>query len=197
MSKDLEVLAARVNALNKKWPKTVVDKGWLYGVWYCGTGFQKQTYYGQYPLTFVRRIAAMFPTSDYRMLHLCSGSCYIEGATNVDIHKPTPENHVRCDVVADVEDLPFKAGSFDVTLIDPPYSEEDASRYGVKRLIRPKKTVAEVRRVLAPGGWLLWLDEKYPSFRRQEWDLRGLVGIVTGEGRRTRILSMFQVKEDQ
>lgn len=127
----------------------------------------------------------MFPTE--RMLHLCCGRCHIEGAVNVDIH-PLPE----VDIVANAEALPFVGSSFDVCLIDPPYSQEDSERYKVKRLLSAKRVMAEVRRVLIPGGWLLWLDERYPSYSRKEWRLGGLIGIVTGFERRTRVLSMFQ-----
>lgn len=182
--KDLIQLADNVNHLG--FPKTIVDKGWIYGVWYCGTAFQKAKYYGQYPQTFVKRIRAMFP--EERMLHLCCGMCHIDNAVNVDI-QPLPE----ADIIGNAEgplDLPTEF--FDVILIDPPYSQEDATRYGVRRLVRPAKVMAEAKRLLVPGGWLLWLDEKYPTFRRRDWNLRGLIAIVLGAGRRTRILSMFQ-----
>ena len=164
---------------------THFEHDWIYGVWYCGTSFQKAVYYGQYPATFVKRVRRLFPDE---MLHLCCGRCHIDGAINVDI-KSLPE----VDVVADAESLPFASASFDSVLIDPPYSEEDASRYGVARLLKPGKVMKEAKRVLRPGGWLLWLDEKYPSYRRAEWRLRGLIGIITGFNRRTRVLAMFQV----
>lgn len=180
-----ELLVERVNSL--PYPPTIYSHKWIYGVWYCSTSFQKADYYGKFPATFVKRVKRMFPTHRHKMLHLCCGTCHIEGAVNVDM-QPLPE----VDVVADVESLPFAAEAFDVCLIDPPYTEEDASRYGVKRLLSSRKTLEEIRRVLIPGGWLLWLDEKYPSYRRREWQLSGLIGIVTGFERRARILSMFR-----
>jgi tRNA G10 N-methylase Trm11 len=95
-------------------------------------------------------------------------------------------------VQANVEQLPFRNETFDVALIDPPYSAEDASRYDVHRLLNSRQTMKEVRRVLTPGGWFLWLDEKYPAYQRDVWRLRGLVAVITGFERRTRLLSMFQ-----
>jgi hypothetical protein len=181
----IEILAENVNKLS--YPKTIVDKGWLYGVWYCGTSFQKSIYYGQYPSTFVKRIQAMFPQA--KMLHLCCGRCNISGAVNVDFH-PLPE----ADVVANVEDLPddLKRGQFDVVLIDPPYSEQDADRYKVPRLVNSQKVMKQSRDALKDGGYLLWLDEKYPMYRRNNWKLVGLISIVTGFERRVRVLSIFQ-----
>lgn len=173
-----------MNALG--YPKTVVDQGWLYGVWYCGTAYQKAVYYGQYPQTFVKRVRAMFP--EERMLHLCCGMCHIDGALNVDIKALE-----GVDLVGNAEGpLPLEDGSFDVVLIDPPYSEEDSTRYGVPRLVNARKTMNESHRLLVKGGWLLWLDEKYPAFLKKDWELRGLIGVVKGAGRRTCVLSMFQ-----
>jgi SAM-dependent methyltransferase len=169
-----------------KEPFTHLDRDWVYGIWYCGTSFQKAIYYGQYPATFVKRVLRLFPKCD--MLHLCCGRCHIDGALNVDI-KPLPE----VDLVANVETrLPRAAKSFDVILIDPPYSQEDSKRYKVPRLVRSNRVMKEARRLLRPNGWLLWLDEKYPSYRRAEWRLRGLIAIITGFNRRTRVLSMWQ-----
>lgn len=180
-------IVERVNRL--PYPKTIWDGRWIYGLWYCGTSFQKAIYYGQFPATFVKRVKAMFPTE--RMLHLCCGRCRIEGATNVDI-MDLPE----ADLIADAENTGLPSGSFDVVLIDPPYSQEDATRYGVKRLINSRKVMAEAARVLSDDGYLLWLDEKYPAYRRADWELTGLIGVVTGFERRTRVLSMFRKRRE-
>lgn len=184
---ELEILVENVNKVNKKWPKTIYDKGWIYGLWYCGTSFQKAIYYGQYPSTFVKRICGMFP--NYRLLHLCCGRCHIPNAVNVDIHD-LPE----VDIIADVENLPedLKGSKFDVVLIDPPYSQLDAERYKVPRLVNAQKVMKQAKECLRGGGYLCWLDEKYPSYRRSDWKLVGLIGIVTGFERRTRILSIFK-----
>lgn len=178
-------LIERVNRL--PYPPTIYSHGWIYGVWYCGTSWQKAVYYGQFPSTFVKRVTAMFPPTEFRFLHLCCGRCHVDGAVNVDI-----ETLPEVDVVAGAEALPFTANSFDVCLIDPPYSEQDADRYKVKRLLSAKKVMAQLQEILAPDGWLLWLDEKYPSYSRKIWQLKGLIGIVTGFERRTRVLSMFR-----
>lgn len=179
-----EDLVQRVNRL--KYPPTVYEQGWIYGMWYCGTDYRPADYWGKFPGTFLRRVRAMLGVC--RLLHLCCGRCRIPGAVNVDM-KPLPE----VDVQANAENLPFKEGTFDAALIDPPYSEHDAQeRYGVPRLIKSYTVLDEIRRVLAPGGWLLWLDEKYPAYRREDWQLTGLIGIVTGFERRSRLLALMR-----
>jgi hypothetical protein len=178
-----EVVVARINA--SRYGFTAYEEGWIHGTWYCGTKFAKSSYWGQYPGNIVARIQTMFPVE--RLLHLCSGHTYITGAVNLDI-MPTPARDVQADAAA----LPFRDDSFAVALIDPPYSQEDSQRYGVKRLIRSKATLEEARRVLTAGGYLVWLDERYPAFRRADWKLMGLIGIVTGFERRSRLLSFFR-----
>ena len=169
---------------------TVYERGWIHGTWYTGTKYKAASYWGQFPGNLLARVQTMFPTE--RLLHLCSGHSYIAGAVNVDI-QPTPARDVQADAAA----LPFRNDSFAVCLIDPPYSQEDSQRYGVRRLISTGRTMAEVRRVLVPGGYLVWLDERYPSFRRREWDLMGLIGIVTGFQRRSRLLSFFRSRQSE
>lgn len=167
-------------------PYTATSGKWVWGVWYCGTAFKKATIYGAYPKGFTDRVRMLFPTE--RILHLCCGGAKMSNAVNVDINPA-----VRPDVVADVESLPFRARSFDLALIDPPYTENDAVRYGLSRLLNSRRVMGQLKQVLQPGGWLLWLDEKYPSYRRGIWQLRGLIAVITGFERRTRVLSMFQL----
>ena len=177
-----------VNRFNKlKYPPTVWSHDWIYGLWYCSTAWKKAIYHGQFPATFVKRITTAFPPSQLDFLHLCCGRCHIEDAVNVDTM-----NLPEIDMQADGEALPFATNSFDVCLVDPPYSIQDADRYKNKRLINAKRSMQSIRQCLRPNGWLLWLDEKYPSYRRKDWKLRGLVGIVTGFERRVRVLSMWQ-----
>lgn len=192
-----------VNALNtacSKWPRSftdengdsISDKGWAYGVWYCGTSFTKVKLYGQYPPTFLRRALALFP--DARdVLHAPSGSL-------VDL----PQGHVTMDMYTDdvrkpmfegdVSSMPFGDASFDLVLSDPPYSEEDSRLYGCAKFPE-KKFMSECRRVLRPGGYLGFLAYHYPSYRRDEWRLRGLFAVVTGFSRRTRMFSVFEVQK--
>ena len=180
-----EAVVGRLNAL--PYPPTVWSHGWVYGVWYCGTAWRKAIYHGQYPATFVRRVLAAFPASDFRLLHLCCGRCRVPGAVNVDRVR-LPE----ADIVADGAALPFRARVFDVALADPPYTADDAAKYGVPMPSR-SRLLREMARVTSPGGWILWLDERYPAYRRKELHLVGLIGIVTGFLRRTRILACWRV----
>ncbi len=167
-------------------PYTHAANGWIYGMWYVGTAWQKNRLYGQFPGKFWERFRALFPdVDDSRLLHLCSGTVST-GEVRLDISREFSPS-----VQANIESLPFPSESFDLVFIDPPYSKEDAEKYGVSMYNR-KRTVAEAHRVLVDGGTLAWLDVRYPSYKRKDWKIYGLVGIVTGFLRATRAVSLFE-----
>lgn len=187
-----------LNATMRKYPQSftdeqgdsIADKGWAYGVWYCGTSFKKSRLYGEYPPTFLKRALALFPTAK-AVLHAPSGQL-----------ENLPDGHVTMDMYADdvrkpmfqgdVAEMPFFDNSCDLVLSDPPYSEEDSRLYGCAKFPE-KKFMSECRRVLKPGGHLGFLAYHYPSYRRAEWQLKGLFAVVTGFSRRTRMFSVFEV----
>lgn len=177
--------ASAVNEAFPNYPITVEDKGWTYGVWYCGTGWNKVQLHGQYPPTFLKRALALFPDA-VRILHAPSG-CVSSGITVDrvvdDVRKPA--------IQADVAHLPFADGSFDLVMSDPPYTAEDSKRYGCDPFPMGR-AMSEYRRVLRPGGYLGMLHTYYPSYRRKDWKLVGLIAVVTGFMRATRMFSIFQ-----
>lgn len=181
-----------VEHLNKTFPKypiTVSDKGWVYGVWYCPTAWMRTHFHGQYPLTFMKRVLALFPTAK-DWLHCPSGTIVGHGTT-VDL---ISDEKRKPQIIGSAESLPLVDNSFDVYLSDPPYSHEDSKKYGTPPF-RLKKAMDEARRVLRPGGYYCLLHLRYPSFRRKSWHFVGLIGVVTGANRTVRLLSIFQKPE--
>lgn len=176
------------NRVFDRYPMTIDDKGWICGVWYCGTSWQRVKLYGQYPPGFVKRALALFPdVPEHRILHCPSGTLEGPGVT-VDIIK----DDVRCpQVQANANDLPFCDNSFDLVLSDPPYSAADSKKYGCEPFPMAG-FMRESARVLAPGGYLGVLHTHYPSYRRKDWKLHGLIAVVTGFRRATRIFALFQ-----
>ena len=173
---------ANLNATFKRYPVSVEDKGWAYGVWYCGTSFTKAKMYGAYPPTFLRRALALFPSAA-DVLHAPSGSLIglPEGHVTLDFY----EDGVRKPMLkGDCGKMPFPPESFDLILSDPPYSEEDSRLYGCAKFPE-KKFLEESHRILRPGGYLGFLAYHYPSHRRRDWKLCGLFAVVTGFSRRT------------
>jgi SAM-dependent methyltransferase len=179
-----------VNAAFPKYPVTVDDKGWVYGVWYCGTAWDRVRLHGQYPPTFLKRALALFPDAQ-RILHLPSGTVTGPGVTVDRIRDEVR----RPQILADAGVLPFRDASFDLLLSDPPYTPADSRKYGCAPFPLGKM-MAEAHRILRPGGYIGVLHTYYPSYRRKMWQLTGLVAVVTGFQRATRMFSLFERKPD-
>jgi hypothetical protein len=142
---------------------------------------------------------SMFPDAE-RVLHLFSGS--LTKAQLDDLHGPdvvhrrfdiNPE--MEPDIVGNAEELsqsfPDTRGAFDLILADPPYSQEDAMRYGTI-MVKRNKVFAEAAKVLAPGGHMIWLDQVLPMFRKIEMHLWGVIGVVRSTNHRFRVASIFE-----
>lgn len=175
-----------VNAAFPEYPITVLDKGWVYGVWYCGTSWDRVRLHGQYPPTFLKRALALFPAAK-DVLHCPCGTVMGPGVT-VDMI----QDEVRHpQILASADKLPLADDSFDLYLSDPPYTKEDSSKYGC-----PPYPLAlamkEAHRILRVGGHFGILHTYYPSYRRKNWKLCGLIAVVTGFQRATRMFSIFE-----
>jgi SAM-dependent methyltransferase len=178
---------AHLNAEFPKYPITVEDKSWVYGVWYCGRSFQKTKLYDQFPATFLKRALALFPDAK-NILHCPSGTVELVRGVTVD----KVRDAVRCpQVVADACALPLIDDSFDLVLSDPPYSDGDAENYGTGHFPL-RKAMQEVHRVLRPHGHLGLLHVMAPAFSTKVWKWVGMIGVVTGTNSRMRLFSIFE-----
>jgi hypothetical protein len=191
---------------NKAFPKypplTYTDK-WVYGVWMIGNNYRSMTgYYGSYPPRYLDRVLSMFP--DYlatRILHLFSGS--LDEKTKgirADIKDKIVLKNGRVivpSIVVDAEKLTdsFLSDSFELIIADPPYSEEDAKRYGTC-LVNRNKALKECYQLLVPGGFLCWLDQVKPMYRKAELSLIGTIGVDRSTNHRVRMLYIWQKGEE-
>lgn len=207
--------AANYAATFRKFPPLRADERWLDGSWVFGNNYKGSGLYGSYPPAFLKRVDALFP--DMRgtsVLHLFGGSLTaneaIKGiridlvptrtvsrmATKKDratgvITKALTSLTMTPDIAGDAHALPFRDASFDFVVADPPYSKEDAKRYGTKMVDR-KKVMHEAARVTKPGGHLVWLDTSLPMFKKTEWHWWGAIGIWRSTNHRVRGVMMFE-----
>jgi 16S rRNA G966 N2-methylase RsmD len=97
------------------------------------------------------------------------------------------------DMIGDAENLSnyFNPSTFEIIYADPPYSEEDARNYGFP-LINRNKVIKEAYKVLIPGGFLVWLDQVFPMYRKVDYKLVGTINIIRSTNHRVRDVFIFQ-----
>jgi ParB-like chromosome segregation protein Spo0J len=181
-----KISVAAWNAKFPQYPMIVEDKGWIYGVWYCGTSWQKARLHGEYPPTLLDRALALFPDAK-KIVHCPSGTVLGPGVT-IDLIR----DDIRCpQIVADAAQLPLPSGSADTMLSDPPYTDADSAIYGCAPF--PLKAfMDEAHRVLCRGGYLGILHLYIPPYRATDWKLVATIAVLTGFCRATRMFSIFE-----
>jgi hypothetical protein len=177
------------------WPVVSPTGRWLTATWFTGAHFQNRSrYYGAYPPIYLARALGLFPELDGlpapaargTLLHAFSGSLPAGPYTRLD-----SQAHLRPDVVGDVVAPPPGLGPFAVVLADPPYSAEDAALYGTPAL-DVAAAMRGLARLVARHGMLLWLDQKVPTYRGDQWRQVGLVTVVRSTNQRLRGASLFE-----
>lgn len=196
------VVAYGRSACGQRWPDSVPYVSptgrWLYGHWTIGALFSNLTRYpGAYPRTYLERVRALFPEIPGRAtLHAFAGAVPKGPWTRLDI-KPKPWPGVRPELVGHVYDLPAliaarRRGPFRLIFVDPPYTKTDAiERYGTAPIdkARVMRTFAAV---LAPGGFVVWLDLGVPMFRRDQWHWFGDISLYRSTNQFKRTVSIFE-----
>jgi len=171
-------------------PPLYVFNDRIEGLWEMGANYRTQGGYGAYPAGYLDRVMSMFPcVAPSRILHLFSGWLSAPaGAVTLDIN---PDRGPT--VVGDAHELSshFDANSFSLILADPPYSAEDAEHYGTC-MINRRKVMSECWQVLAPGGWLVWLDQVKPMYRKSDWRYAMAIGMVKSTNHRVRAVFGFE-----
>lgn len=166
------------SAVGKKFPASVpwiADDERLYAQWVLGQDYRsKSGYHGSFPPNYIERVMAMFPDAE-RVLHLFAGSLpKSDKYTRLDMRDDIPT-----DVVGDASkcDEIFKGRTFDLIHADPPYTQEDAIRYGVP-MVNRNKVVESATKILEPGGYLVWLDMTLPMYAKVALEFAGQIGVL-------------------
>ncbi len=173
-----------------KYPRSlfVSEDGRLVGTWIMGNNYTvRSSYYGGYPAGYLRRIKALFPDKK-RVLHLFSGRvelAVLPGDT-VDINPALAPTYV--DDAQTLTGVPLE--SYDLVLADPPYSIEDAERYRTTMIKR--NVVMRALQRLPAGAHVAWLDQVLPMYRKEAFDLDGVIGMVKSTNHRFRVVTLFR-----
>lgn len=178
-----------------KYPKMIYDKNWMLGIWSIGNNYKNNSsYYGAYPRDYLDRIMTLFPDKK-KILHLFSGSLPAGDYIRFD-RKKEPIQGVYPEVIGEAEKLSDYFYNkeqdiyeqFDLILADPPYSEEDAKKYGTC-LISRNKVIKECVKILKKGGHLMWMDQTLPMYRKDE--LKRCIEIYISRSTNHRVRAVF------
>lgn len=177
---------------------------WVHGVWFLGNDYRVRSgYYGGYPASYLPRVLTMFPeygqsrpgqgTTLATTLHAFAGGVEpSESYARIDLNLTRASSH---DIAGEVCSLPDYFAEpvrrFVLTLADPPYGPRHAARYGTPMVDRRKATAA-LAAVTVPGGQMVWLDTKFPMFRKAEWSLWGCIMVVRSTNHDVRGAFLFE-----
>lgn len=173
-----------------KYPRSLFlsEDGRIVGTWIMGNAYGvKSGYYGGYPHGYLRRIKAMFPEKQ-NALHVFSGRVDQSAwpGDTVDLNADMEPTYL--DDAQSLEAVPLKA--YDIILADPPYSVEDADHYQPSMVKRNKVMKALTR--VKPGTHVVWLDQVLPMYRKDQWKIVGVIGMVKSTNHRFRVITIFE-----
>ena len=176
--------------METKYPRSLFigDDNRVCGTWIMGNNYKvKSGYYGGYPAGYLRRIKALFPDKK-SILHLFSGKVdtdILNGKT-VDINKENDADYI--DDAQSLQNVPVE--EFDLILADPPYSVEDCDHYKTS-MIKRNKVMKALGKKAVKGTHVVWLDQVLPMYRKDEWSIEGVIGMVKSTNHRFRVVTIF------
>lgn len=176
--------------LETKFPRSVFisEDGRLVGTWIMGNAYGvKSGYYGGYPHGYLRRVRALFPEKK-NALHVFSGRVDQSAwpGDTVDLNDSMEPTYV--DDAQSLLNVPLE--QYDIVLADPPYSVEDAEHYQ-PTMIKRNKVMAALARVKI-GTHVVWLDQVLPMYRKNQWRIIGVIGMVKSTNHRFRVITIFE-----
>lgn len=161
------------------------------GTWIMGQNYKvKSQYYGGFPAGYLKRVKALFPDKT-NVLHLFSGkvdTAVYPGKT-VDINPDRGADYV--DDAQTLTKVPLN--EFDIVLADPPYSVEDCEHYKTT-MIKRNVVMKALGNGLSPGSYVVWLDQVLPMFRKDQFDMEAVIGMVKSTSHRFRVVTIFRRK---
>ncbi len=156
-----------------------VHNGCIEGMWKIGRSYKGNGYYGSYPGNYLLRIQTMFPNAK-NILHLFSGNLPSGDYIRFDLNN-------KGDVKGDAHKLSeyFKPESFDLIIADPPYTGEDADKYGTP-MVKRQTVLKEALKVLQHNGIIVWLDQILPNYSKKVCPLVATICVMISTNHRFR-----------
>lgn len=174
-----------------KFPRSlfICEDGRVVGTWIMGNDYRVRSgYYGGYPAGYLKRVKALFPDRQ-KVLHIFSG--------RVD-QSVLPGDTVDCNpsleptFVADAHSLvDVPVANYDLILCDPPYSVEDAEHYQTT-MVKRNVVIRSLGQKAKSGTYVVWLDQVLPMYRKDQWKIEAVIGMVKSTNHRFRVTTVFK-----
>ncbi len=163
--------------------------GRIVGTWIMGNNYRvKSTYYGGYPNGYLKRVKALFPDKN-KILHLFSGkvdTVMMPGHTVDSNPNMTPD---FLDDAHTLTKVPLE--NYDLVMADPPYSVEDCEHYGTS-MVKRNTVMSALGDRLSKGCHVVWLDQVLPMYRKVDFTVEGVIGMVKSTNHRFRVIVIFR-----
>lgn len=165
------------------------EDGRIVGTWIMGNSYKVNSgLYGGYPAGYLRRIKALFPDRK-KVLHLFSGKVDVSIIPGITVDIDPSSNADYIDDAQTLEKVPVE--DFDLVLADPPYSVEDAKHYG-PTMIKRNVVMRKLGDRLLSGSFVVWLDQVLPMYRKDQFCIDAVIGMVKSTNHRFRVITIFR-----
>lgn len=167
------------------------EDGRLLGIWVMGNSYQVESkYYGGYPYGYLKRVRALFPEKT-KILHVFSGKVDLGALPGDTVDIDDSLNPTYLDDAQSLSNVPVQ--NYDLILADPPYSVEDAEHYK-PTMVKRNKVMRALGSKAKKGTHVVWLDQVLPMYRKDQWDMTGIIGMVKSTNHRFRVVTIFEKK---
>jgi hypothetical protein len=177
-----------VRATNYPRSLFISDDGRIVGTWIMGNSYKVSSgYYGGYPHGYLKRVKALFADKK-NCLHVFSGRVDQSAwpGDTVDLNADMQPTYL--DDAQSLSSVPLE--KYDIILADPPYSVEDAEHYQ-PTMVKRNKVMAALSRAKS-GTHVVWLDQVLPMYRKDQWKIIGVIGMVKSTNHRFRVVTIFE-----
>lgn len=184
-------IASYVQETGYPWSIHLSEDGRITGTWIMGNAYGvKSGYYGGYPHGYLKRIRALFPDKK-APLHVFSGRVDQSAwpGDTVDLNADLEPTFL--DDAQTLLGVPLR--KYDIILADPPYSVEDAEHYQPTMVKRNQ--VMRALEGCKPGTHVVWLDQVLPMYRKANWEVEAVIGMVKSTNHRFRVITIFKRKK--
>ena len=158
------------------------------GIWIISNYRTKGTLYGSYPHGYLNRMKALFPDRKWT-LHLFSGNVDTKVFPGDTVDILAKFNPTYVDDAQSLKKVPVE--EYDLFMADPPYSVEDAEHYKTT-MVKRNKIMRALGDRAKLGSFVIFLDQVLPMYRKSQWNMVGVIGMVKSTNHRFRVCTIFQ-----